>query len=223
MTTLFSQAKYIIENEGIGSLISRLVKHGIYLHQVFIIYDHILREIDASGFNPRTDNFTFKLLQSWQEAEQLIAGGYDLQIKPTRLKHRLEKGAPAFCVFFGKHLASIGFVAVDRTAKDALGQPPYQVDFLNNEACTGGGWTDTRYRGTGFATYIYFERLKYLRERGKHIARAAVLSDNASSHALHAKFKPEIRGELHIFRIMGLVLTRQIQIAKGSKSTGVKI
>ena len=199
---LFARAKHTLQNEGLKALISRGLTRGFYEHQVFNLYEHTLKDRDEDDYRPEIKDFDFMIVSTKKEADALISGGFDLQLSVTNITDRLDKGAVAFCVFVGRELASIGFTAGNQEAVDSLNQPPFKLNFSAGEACTGGGWTNPKYRALGLATYVYFKRLQSLKAEGKIIARAAALTDNTASNKTQARFAPRIWAEGHSFRVL---------------------
>ena len=199
---LFTKAKYIFETEGLKALIRRGASYTLYQHRSFYLYEHSLQDRDEAAYQPKIKDFAYKVVNTNQEIDELVSSGFDFCSRLTFIRRVLAKGAIASCLFIGRELAAIGFVASTQEAKDALIQPPYKVHFSRGEACTGGGWTNPKYRVLGLGTYIYFKRLQLLKDKGKVIARAAAETDNVASQELHAKFGPKIWAEGHVYRIL---------------------
>jgi len=202
---LFVRAKLIIRNEGIVALIGRgfsFIKRHIYFSETYYLYEHSARERDESAYMPRTQDFTLKIVSSNREVDELAAEGYDLRYWYPVYSERLDRGAVAFCLFIGREMAHIGWVGMNDAAKDSIGEVPYKVNYANNEAFTGGTWTDPKYRGLGLSTYVYLKRFDYLRERGKSIVRAAAATDNTPSNRMHAKFGPKIVATGHYLKLL---------------------
>jgi hypothetical protein len=84
---------------------------------------------------PKIDDFALKIVSTNEEADELEAQGLEFRSQVLNARKRLDKGAIAFCIFVGKELANVSWVAMTLEAKNSLGQPPFRVDFSNNEAC----------------------------------------------------------------------------------------
>ena len=151
---------------------------------------------------PKIQNFTFKTISTNQQADELVAGGFELGSQITMMRRRLDRGAIAFCIFIERELAHIGWVALTEEAKELVDAFPYKVDFSNGEACTGGTWTHPKYRGNGLMVYGYFKRFQFLREKGIRVSRNVVAKSNIKSQMAHAKFGPKIRGEARYLKIL---------------------
>ena len=114
----------------------------------------------------------------------------------------LDKGAIAFCIFVKGEIAHIGWIALSEEAHKAVDNLPYKVDFSNNEACTGGVETITRYRGEGLMAYGHFKRFEFLTEKGIVVSRNAVAKSNIASQKAHAKFSPRVYAEASHLRLL---------------------
>ncbi|HEX7475517.1 MAG TPA: hypothetical protein VF318_06070, partial [Dehalococcoidales bacterium] len=202
------------QTDGLKALIGRGVLHGFYERQIYYLYEHSMQDRAEANYKPKIKDFMFTIVSTKQEADKLISSGFNLHLNVTDARHRLDKGAIAFCVFIGQDLASIGFIATTQDAMDSLNQPPIKVNFSKGEVCTGGGWTNPKYRALGLATYLYFKRLQSLKDEGKVIARAAVLKDNIASHKTHARFAPRIWAEGHASRVLWHIFWKEIPFLK---------
>ena len=129
-------------------------------------------------------------------------GFQDLRRRWRRAERGLEHEGVAFCVFVGRELAHIGWVAFTKEAKDTFDPLPYRVNFSDNQACTGGTWTEPKFRGQGLMTYIYFKRFEFLRQMGIKTTRNAVETDNISSQKVHAKFGLTVLAEARYLRLI---------------------
>ena len=171
----------------------RLLRRRMFRHGTYYLYEHSLEQRDESQFLPRIDDFTLQVVRSNEEADQLATTmGFDFRRRFINARKRLDKGATAFCVFVNGEIAHIGWVALSEEAKKCFDRVPYQVDFLDGVACTGGTVTVPKYGSKGLMTYGYFERLEFLRQLGWKASRNAVEVNNISSQKAHAKFRPRI-------------------------------
>lgn len=203
---ILRRAKHIFQTEGLPSLLRQGVKFlnrgHLFHHETYYLYEHTLKERNEADFMPKTNNFTFKIVSSAQQVDELAAEGLDLDLYFIDARQNLDKGAIAFCIFIGRELAHIGWVAITEKAKKTFDTESYQVDFSNNEACTGGTWTHPRYRGRGLMVYGYFKRFQFLRERGITVSRNAVVTKNIISQRGHAKFGPKRYAKGHHLKIL---------------------
>ena len=87
-------------------------------------------------------------------------------------------------------------------AKKTLGELPYRVDFSNNEACSGGSWTNPKYRRMGISNYDNFKAFQFLNERGKVIERSSIPKSNISSQKSRQPNPPKIYAEARYLKIL---------------------
>ncbi len=134
-------------------------------------------------------------MHSSEDADLVAAEGFeDFRETFVFAPRCLEMGAVAFCVYVGKKLAHVGWLAVDARGKNVVDRLPFHVSFDEGQACTGGTHTIPRFRGKGLMPYGYYERFEYLRSRGFTSSRNSVDVDNVASHKAHARFNPTIYG-----------------------------
>jgi hypothetical protein len=198
----YERAKNILQTAGLKALFIRALKHGFYEHQIYYLYEHVLKDRDEADFFPGVKDFIFKTIPARNDIDQLVSNGFDLRLDITDMRHRVEKGAIAYCIFIGRDLASIGFIAGNQEAMNSLNPPPFKVNFSAGEVYTGGLWTNPEYRGHGLAAYVYFKRLQALKNEGKVIARNIVLKDNIAAQKMLSRFTPKISGEGHACRVL---------------------
>jgi len=135
------------------------------------------------------------VLHSNTDADAVVAEGLeDLRMSFIYATRSLNNGAIAFCVYVETKLVHVGWLAVDAQGKRAVDRMPFEVAFESGQACTGGTYTNPRYRGKGLMPYGYYERFEYLRARGFTSSRNSVEVDNIASQKAHARFDPTIYG-----------------------------
>jgi hypothetical protein len=205
---LLTRAKDILQTEGLKPLLRRgfdfvrapLFQYGNYY---LYLYQHTLKGRDEADFMPRIQGFTFRMVRTNEEADELaVTMGCDFRRCFVDARKSLDKGAIAFCLFVKGEIAHIGWVALSEEAKRVIEYLPYKVDFSNNEACTGGTITIPKYRGKGLMKYGYFKRFQFLREKGIIASRNAVAVNNIASQKAHAKFGPKIYARACYLKIL---------------------
>lgn len=206
---LFTRARYIFKAEGLTALLSRglafflpYLARCFFRYATYYLYEHAMKERNEADFMPKIENFTFKIVSTNQQADELAADGFDFLSHVINARRRLDKGAIAFCVFIGRELAHVGWVTMTDEAKNTIDTLPYRVDFTNKEACTGGTFTITKYRGNDLMAYGYYKRFEFLRERGIMTSRNAVNTSNIASQRVHAKFGPKIYAKARYLKIL---------------------
>ncbi|MGB2853465.1 MAG: hypothetical protein WBC55_03340, partial [Dehalococcoidia bacterium] len=137
----FRRAKQIYQAEGLIPLVRRgfaFLGYRLLDYRTYYLYaapiEESLRVLDQSHTVPNVDDFSVKVVSSNDEADELEAQGFKLRSQASDVGERLDKGAIAFCIFVGRELACIGWVALTQEAMASLDEPPYKVDFANHES-----------------------------------------------------------------------------------------
>ena len=200
------RAKDVFQREGLTTLLRRsfrFVRPWFFEYGKYYLYEHTLKERNEADFMPKIEDFTFKIISTNKEADEMAAAtGFDLRRRFVDARNKLDKGAIAFCIFIKREIVHIGWVGMTEEAKESMSEPPYKVDFLNNEACTGGTLTIPEYRGKGLMSYGYFKRFQFLREKGIVRSRNAVDKSNIASQRAHAKFGPKVHAEARYLKLL---------------------
>jgi len=199
------RAKDTLRKEGLISLARKGFTSLLlyfFRYQTCYVYEHTIGEMNEADFKPRIQDYTVQIISTKQQADELAAAGFEFRSHTIHASRKLDKGAIAFCIFVGRELAHIGWIAMTEEAKKAVDHHPYYVDFANNEACTGATQTMPQYRGRGLMTYGYYIRFQFLRERGVRISRNSVDTNNIASQKVHAKFGPKICVEARYLKIL---------------------
>ena len=163
----------------------------VFQYRTYFLYEQALediRKLNESNYIPKIDNFTFKVISTNQEADDLEADGLEFRSHVPNSRERLDKGSVAFCIFVGQELAYIGWAAMTQQAKDTLPDPPYKMDFSNKEGCGADTWTNPKYRRMGLRTYGVFKRHEFMLNNGIIIGRVAIAKRNIASPKGRVKF-----------------------------------
>jgi len=200
------RAKDIARGEGLGPLLSRgfrFARESVFQYGEYYLYEHSLRERDEALFRPRMDGVTFRIVRTNREADELAAEiGSDFRRRFVRAGRSLDRGAVAFCFFADGEIVHIGWVALSEEAKASFDPVPYEVDFRNRVACTGGTITVPKYESRGLMTYGYVKRLQFLRDLGWKASRNCVAVDNIASRKAQAKLGPRIYGRARCLKLL---------------------
>lgn len=206
-SALFRRGKDIVREEGMMPFIMRaflfllrFLKSSFFSYRNYYIYEKTLNEADEAMLTPRLPNVTLKIIYSSEELDKLIKEGYDFKL--PNFKERFKKGALPFCIFVEQELAHVTWVALDETAKKEIDQLPFKVDFQKGEVCSGGSFTDPRYRGRGLLSYVYSYIFPYLAEQGIRKDKFSIHEGNIVSQKAHAKFNPTITGKVRYLRLL---------------------
>lgn len=181
-----------------------------FQYKTYYLYENKLKEMDNADFTPRVNDFTFKIVTTNWEAEQLVANGFEFQSSGGiyTYRERLDKGAIAFCIFIGRELAHVTWVAMTPEAKNTITPLPYRVDFLNKEVCSGASLTIPKYRQKGLAAYIHYKDLQFLKERGITMLRFPIDASNIASQRAVSRFG-KIYAKAHYLKILWWKLWRE--------------
>jgi len=217
LVKLFRRAQEILHTEGLPSLFRRgfdFVKPYFWIHQICYLYEHPIREISESDFLPRTENLIVRVVSSNREADLLSTEGLEFRERFVDARRRLDSGAVALCIFIGQDIAHITWLAMTKTAMNSCGGLPYEVDFLNKEAWTGGTFTIPKYRGLGLMGYSIFKKFQFLREVGVVTVRHEVEVDNMASRKPYEKFEYKIYAKFRFLRILGWKFWKETPLAQ---------
>ena len=198
VTALFDRAKRVLHTEGLLPLLRQgltLISGYFFRYETYCLYQHGLEEVNEEEFTPRIEDFTSKVITTNQEADELVAGGYEFRYSDGIHRERLDKGAIACCIFVGRELAHIAWVALNEEAQKSILDLPLRVDYSNNEAFMGGGITNTRYRRMGLMSHGSVQRRRFLREKKAIVSRTPVAKNNIASLGMVEKSGYEMYGE----------------------------
>jgi hypothetical protein len=205
LMALLLRAKEILQTEGLLPLLRRgfiFLAGYLFRYEHYYLYEHTIKERNEAGFLPKMQGFTLKIVATKQQADELAAAGFDFGSRLLNERRGLDRGAVAFCFFIDGKLAHIGWVAMSQAAKDSFDSSPYRVDFAAEQACTGGTWTNPKYRGRGLMVYAYFKRLQFLWENGFKSSRNAVNVANAISLKAQIRLGPRMYVKARYLRIL---------------------
>ncbi|MFC1968357.1 hypothetical protein ACFLVX_03070 [Chloroflexota bacterium] len=205
LTALFIEANYVMQTEGLIPLFRRCFAFVIgcfFQYKTFHLNELRLEERNEADFMPRIQDLAFKIVYTNEQADELVGDGFKFRYSDGVPRDRLDKGAMALCIFIGRELAHIGWVAMNEEAKKSLDNFPLQVDFLRNEVYAGGVWTNPKYRRMGLQTYGAFKRCQFLRERGAIVLRGLVDTEGVASQIVTAKMSGKLIAEARYLRIL---------------------
>lgn len=128
LSVLFARAKNAFQTNGLTAVLSRGFAFLIFHYGTYYLYEHTIKEENEADFVPRIENFTFKIVSNHREADELAANGFgDFRQHFISARRSLDKGAIAFCVFIGRELAHIGWVAMTEEAKKSILDLLFQI------------------------------------------------------------------------------------------------
>ena len=161
---LLRTAGRVYSTDGLKGLLgrgSRFFLRWLFEYSTYYLYAKPVvhaEGVRVAASTLRIGDLTSKVVSSNAEADELEAQGFEFRSYVPNARERLDAGVMATCVFVGKELGHIAWVAFNQKALDSLGEPPYKVDFANGEAVGTDAWTNPKYRGKGLrnqgATYV---------------------------------------------------------------------
>ena len=181
LTILFQGAKYILQTEGLRSLIGKVfsfLKVRFLQYGTCYLYHEALEEKNEADFLPKIQNYSLKIVCNNQQADELAANGLEFRSPGIIDRDRLDKGAIASCIFVGAELAHKSWHAVTEEAKTSMTTLPYEVGFSKNHAFAGPAFTNPKFRGLGLWSYRRFKTSELLRKRGFVAMRWVVAESN---------------------------------------------
>lgn len=217
MNRLFSRVKYVLRNEGFIPLIRRVPKFlysASFEYQRFYLYElHIGEKRNQADYMPKIENFTFKIIETTQQLDELNNGDFNLSLMDiVEARWRLIKGAVTLLIFVDNELAYRGWIGMTENAKSVFNHYPYRVNFSKGEICGGDIWTNPKYRRQGLSTYVDYERENFLRERGVKNMRWIIKIVNTPSQGASAKYGGEIYAKAWYLRIFGLKFWKETPV-----------
>jgi hypothetical protein len=131
----------------------------------FYIRDTNLVQEDMLIKEPQIKGFTFKVVTTANELDELVDGGYNLVMNFGKIKRGLKKGMIVFFAFVDWELAAMGWACITEECKLTLREYPYDDD-LDNQACIVGDWTNPKFRESVIFSYVKHKRQQLLKEKG---------------------------------------------------------
>ena len=207
---LLARMRRTYKTEGVTYLLAvgfRFMAGLLFKYQTFYLIEHTLeqtRHLDEKDFLPKTDHFEWKVVATTQEADVMEADGLEFRSYAHSFDAReaLDNGAKATCLFVGRELAHIGWLAMTEEAKNSLNEPPIRVDFSKKESYSGAVWTNPKYRKLGLHTYANLKRNLFLAENGATRMYGQIARRNTASLRVTTKFNPAVYGEGRYLKIL---------------------
>ena len=203
LETLYKRGKYILRNQGMAAFFKQgfsFVTNRFLGYGTYYLYEKDLTpgsiEIEVS---PKVD-CTARVISSPDEFDELLREGYD--VKAMNFRPALQKGALAFCLFVGRALASVTWVALSEEAKEHIDYLPFKVNFQAGEVCSGASYTDPTYRGKGLLAYTYSYIFPHLAGKGIRKDKFSIDVSNIASQKAHARLSPVVTGRARYLKIL---------------------
>ena len=206
VSLLLAKAKFIIRTEGLFVLLRRGFESYVF-HRDFCYIQKVelnpLREMNEAILLPRFEDFTFRIIRTNEEAEELaITLDHDFRERFVDARRRLDKGAIAFCAFVNGEIANIGWMAVTEQAKKTVDDVPLKADYSNSECYVGSMETIPKYRGLGLMSYTSYRMYQFRKEKGIKTAWYAIAENNFASRKAAGKLNPEVYARARYMRFL---------------------
>jgi hypothetical protein len=189
---VLGRARELVRSEGLSALVTAAVRRYVIDSRTFFLYEHYHRARSGTGLVPRPEGFDECLVEGNEAADSAAAGHNDFRDTVPGARRALECGAVALCIYHGRDVAHVGWLATSSAARRALDRLGYEVRFDRGESWTGAAFTAPRFRNRGLLTYSCQRRFEYLLSGGFAVSRAAVATDNAASHHVTMRFEPRV-------------------------------
>jgi hypothetical protein len=203
-----------------GTIAKALATLRIYNNYEFFIQETDLKHIDTLQQQPQIENFTFKVLNTPKELDELINDGFDIQMNFSKIKRELKKGMVVFLVFIDKELASIGWACMTENSKTTFKGYPFNDD-LDRLACIVGEWTNPKYQNGEISSFITHKRQQLLKEKGFTLERSIVekgivkeLHNMSTQKRFEFNYKRRTYINVSLPGILGLELWNEHQLNK---------
>ena len=208
VTSLFARAKHVYRTEGWASLLRRSFLFALqllFVHRVYYLYASVLehdQSLRDDNLKPPFDDVSHMILFTNEEVDDLEARGYEFRSLIHDARERLDVGARASCVFVGKELANIVWVAMTQPAMDSLKEPPFSVDFAGRECWSGDAWTNPKYRRAGLFSYNDIMSRRQQFEQGIRVSKWAVGTNNTPTKRIAIRIGARVSAEGRRLRIL---------------------
>jgi len=171
LSDILERVRYLYRTGQIKHVITRALPFALRWLvgcESYYLYEYDLGEFASpeEDFLPRVKDFTFKVITTKAEADELEAQGVPFYSCAMNVRERLEMRAIAFCTVIDRELAYVGWVALSEAANRSLGQARFLANFRNKEAVVAGVETNPKYRQKGLMEYNAFRRMAFLENRG---------------------------------------------------------
>jgi len=215
ITRLCRAAVRVVRDEGWIALFVRAARFSRYLlGRTFRVERVYVCRFDLAGLESWPRPTVPRGVEVWvvasnDDAEVLARQGFeDVRELILRAERSLDAGCVALCIYHGRRLAHVGWVACSARAKERIDDVPYAVDFAHGEACTGGVFTFSEYRGRGLMPYSFRLRLEYLARTGRLASLAVVDRANTASLRAMSRVGPFVRRSVFHVKLPGVNYVR---------------
>ena len=176
--------------------------------------DHSLRGDDLTL---ALEDVTHMFLSTNEEVDDVEARGYEFRSLVRDSRAMLDAGATAACVFIGKELGNVVWVATTQQAMDSLKEARFTVDFASGECWTGRAWTNPKYRGSRLFSYADIKSRRRQLEQGIRVSKWALGEQNIPAKAIAARIGATVCAEGRYRRILWWESWKETPLAGGER------
>jgi hypothetical protein len=205
---------FIFKDEGPISFIKQFIFYLgsiIYVHKVYYLYRKSLDdEIAEIKVKAEINDYELQIINDLTQYNSLVKNKY--HFNGMIFKERLKKKTTAFCLFYNKVIAHVGWVAFNKDGKEDIDFIPYDVNFEEKEVCTGAAFTSPLHRGKGLHRYVRSIIYPYLKERGIIRVFFTIDINNISSRKSMECFNPTIIAKLEYTKILWWISVKKREV-----------
>lgn len=201
----YQRGRFVLQKEGLLPLIRegiRFLRRAVFIYERYDMYEIRLKDPMRFESKPKIQNSIFEIILASQRLNELAAQGFDFGIHIIRAQEMLDKGALMFCIFVGKELACVNWVAPTQEAMNVQIKIPYKVDFSNSEVYCGWVETNPRYRRLGISMHVILYMKFTLETMGKTTGKCIVENGNLASQKRLIKVGFKLYGKGRYLKIL---------------------
>jgi hypothetical protein len=198
----FEAAWALARREGPLVLAKMAARRYIIDSRSFFLYEHRHRSSRDARFAACPPGFEEFFVGSNATADRLSETRCDFRRVVPSARRALDAGAVALCLYHGRELAHVGWLATSPEGRRVLDRLGYEVSFDRGEGWTGAAFTVPSFRNQGLLAYGCLRRFEYLLNAGIAVSRAAVATDNVASHHVTMRFEPRVYAIGHQLRVL---------------------
>lgn len=189
--------------EGPAALAWTAVRRYIADYRTFLLYEYDHESEACRRLPPLPEGFDEYFVRGNDDADILATERDDFRDLVPAARRALDAGAVALCLYHGRDVAHVGWLATTQEARRSLDPLAFEVRFDQAESWLGAVYTVPQFRNLGLLTYSALRRFAWVREAGFHLSRSAVETDNAASNRVQMRFDPRVYATAHLLKVCG--------------------
>ncbi len=214
---LHQRARAYTKEYGLLALVRTAFVTYVYGRQPFYVYvcPHALTTQDVPM--PQIEHFHAAFVASNDEADELARTHDDFRALDSSARSGLEHGAVALCLYSGRSLANVSWLATNSVVRRAMHSIGFAIDTSVHGAWTGRVRTMPHYEGKGLFRYACAKRFEYLLSLGIDKSAVSVAPGNLRSHAMSARLGCHLAGKGHVVRLLRWRWWRSEQLTRSDE------